>query len=457
MSEYVFSVGADSGDRKAAVEAALGWLSSFLNDFACSDIYETPPVGHIGSNYMNAVAIGKCDLEPEDVEKLCKDYELRNGRDEEARREGHVPIDIDIVMEDGEVVRPKDYNCKFFKTGYRKLRPQKHHFLRPNLHLHSHVPLTGIITFIKNWTLPLAILSGIVGYFVYVNIPWLDSTHEFANRSVSVVQPALIFSMLFLTFLSIGPHDLRLTKWHLWNVLIQVALFGVLAYILTLMEHPGLRIILESCMLCLLCPTATAAAVVTRKLGGSAADITAYTILINLAIAVTAPALLPIAHPHEGMDFFSTFVMIMGKVFPLLICPLLLAWVIRRWCPKLQKFLIRFKDLPFYLWAVALAIAIAVTVKAIVHSAVPVEYLGAILVVTIICCIVQFYVGKRIGAKYGQKIECGQALGQKNTVFIIWMGYTFLSPVTAVAGGFYSIWHNIFNSYQLYRHRKEEE
>ena len=34
------------------------------------------------------------------------------------------------------------------------------------------------------------------------------------------------------------------------------------------------------------------------------------------------------------------------------------------------------------------------------------------------------------------------------------MAYTFLTPITAIAGGFYSVWHNIFNSYQLYRKRK---
>ena len=37
------------------------------------------------------------------------------------------------------------------------------------------------------------------------------------------------------------------------------------------------------------------------------------------------------------------------------------------------------------------------------------------------------------------------------------MGYTFFTPITAVAGGFYSIWHNVINSYQLYQHRKQEE
>jgi len=330
-------------------------------------------------------------------------------------------------------------------------------FLRPNVHSHDPLNVTRVVTFIKNWTLPLAILSGIAAYFAYVNIPWLDSTHAFAAEAVAIIQPVLIFSMLFLTFLSVGPHDLKLHPWHWWHVCIQLSLFGLLALMLSVTDGESYRIVMECGMLCLLCPTATAAAVVTRKLGGSAASTTTYTILINMGIAVVAPALLPLAHPHPGLGFLPTFMMIIGKVFPLLICPLITAWVVRRFLPGLAARLRRYPNLAFYLWAVALAIAIAVTVKAIVHSHIQPSYMFVIAVVTLGCCIMQFYVGKLIGRRYGQTIEGGQALGQKNTVFIIWMGYTFLSPVTAVAGGFYSVWHNIFNSYQLYRQRQKSD
>lgn len=311
-----------------------------------------------------------------------------------------------------------------------------------------------MLKFIKTWTLPLAILSGIAAYFIYVSIPGLEGTHDMAARIVAVVQPLLIFSMLFLTFLNIGPHDLHFHRWHLWHVLIQIGIFLLVALALTYVGDSHYRILVESAMLCLLCPTATAAAVVTRKLEGDAADITTYTIIINIAIAVTAPVLLPLAHPHPGLTFFPSFRMIIAKVFPMLICPLLAAWMIRRWWPGAAKCLRRYADLPFYLWAVALALAIAVTVKAIMHSDVPAVYQVAIAAVSLVCCLFQFYVGRKIGIHYGKQIEGAQALGQKNTVFIIWLGYTFLSPVTAIAGGMYSIWHNIYNSWQLYRHQQ---
>ena len=47
-------------------------------------------------------------------------------------------------------------------------------------------------------------------------------------------------------------------------------------------------------------------------------------------------------------------------------------------------------------------------------------------------------------------VTAGQALGQKNSGFLIWLGYSYMTPVTSVAGGLYSIWQNIINSLELY-------
>jgi BASS family bile acid:Na+ symporter len=148
---------------------------------------------------------------------------------------------------------------------------------------------------------------------------------------------------------------------------------------------------------------------------------------------------------------------ILRKIFPLLIFPFLTAWAVRVYLPNLHQKFIECRDLAFYLWAVALAIAIAVTVRSIVHSDVNPIYEVGIAVVSLICCIAQFTLGKKIGEHYNDRIGGGQSLGQKNTVFSIWLGATFLNPVTAMAGGFYSVWHNVVNSYQLYKKRKQNE
>lgn len=312
----------------------------------------------------------------------------------------------------------------------------------------------SIITFLKTWTLPVSMIAGAASYFIYVNLPFLAPTRPYANTVVAVIQPVLIFSMLFLTFCKISFKELKLKRWHLWHAMIQIMLFATMAGILIIFPVVHSRVLIESAMLCLLCPTATAAAVVTSKLGGSAASTTTYTIIINLLVAITAPLFLPLAHPHVGLTFLPTFNMILHKVFPMLICPLMAAWFVRKFCPFIHQMMTRTKDLSFYIWAVSLAIAIAVTVKAIVHSTVPAKYQFGIATVSLICCLFQFAIGKYIGRRYDEEMEGGQALGQKNTVFIIWLGYTFLSPVTAVAGGFYSVWHNVINSWQLYKRKK---
>ena len=314
-----------------------------------------------------------------------------------------------------------------------------------------------IVQFMKDWTLIIAILSGILGYFAYVSIPFLDSTHQIVSDIVAVLQPLLIFFMLFLTFCRINPRHLRLSPWHGWLLLIQGGLFTVGGLLLAVWTDCPARVELEGAMICLICPTATASAVIVKKLDGSVAAVTTYLVLINLLVAIIVPILAPWAHPQPGINVLAASAMILAKVFPLLLLPLIAALLVRYLSPKLHFKLTHLTWLSFYLWAVALSLAIAVTVRSIVHSSVPVSTMWILVAISLVCCIFQFWAGRKIGAKYGDKITAGQALGQKNTVLAIWMGYTFFSPVTAMCGGFYSIWHNVINSWQLYEHKKKEQ
>lgn len=317
--------------------------------------------------------------------------------------------------------------------------------------------MSRITQFAKDWTLVIAIIAGIAGYFLYVSIPWLDNTHHAANTIVSFLQPVLIFCMLFLTFTKINIRGLRLRRWHLWLLLIQGGLFTLIGCILIILPHSSLRVILEGAMLLLICPTATAGAVVTRKLGGNVNDITTYTILINLLAALLIPILVPLVHPHPNLDIVNASLLILGKVFPLLLLPLIAAVLVKKFFPQLGHKLAQMQELSFYLWAVALSLAIAVTTRSIIHSTVTLSTQLWLVAVSIVCCLFQFGIGRKIGGVYGDKITAGQSMGQKNTVFAIWLGYTFFSPVTSIAGGFYSIWHNLINTRKLYLHKKEEK
>lgn len=313
--------------------------------------------------------------------------------------------------------------------------------------------------FLRDWSLPIAMIGGVAMYLLYVNIPMFDATHAFAMQVVGVLQPLLIFLMLFVTFCKVRYNELKPRSWHFILLAFQLLVFiGISLFIAVFRTiSPAVRVLLEAAMLCLLCPTATAAAVITAKLGGSAASLITYTMLINVSVAAVAPFFITLSHPVEGVSFLSSFLLIMSKVFPLLLLPLLCAEMLRKFAPRLHDmFVTSGRNLPFYLWLVALSLAIAMTARAIAHTNLSWLVMMGIAVVSLVCCLAQFAIGRAVAARYGERITGGQALGQKNTVFAIWFAYTFLTPVTAIAGGFYSLWHNIVNTRQLYKHNHKK-
>ena len=317
----------------------------------------------------------------------------------------------------------------------------------------------GFHKVLRDWSLPIAMLGGVVMYLLYTNIPLFDGTHNFVSSVISILQPTLIFAMLFVTFCKVKVKELKPSKWHLWLLAFQILSF--IGISLTIAFVPRMtvtvRVLLEAAMMCLLCPTATAAAVITARLGGNSASLISYTMQINIAVALVAPLFLALSHPVEGMSLASSFLLILGKVFPLLLCPLLCAEAVRKFIPRLHTLLVtKGRNLPFYLWLVALSLAIAMTTRAIAHSNLPIWVMAGIALVSLVCCVVQFAFGRYIGRRNGEIIAGGQSLGQKNTVFAIWFACTFLTPVTAIAGGFYSLWHNLVNTWQLYKYNHRD-
>ncbi|GHT37053.1 transporter [Bacteroidia bacterium] len=267
---------------------------------------------------------------------------------------------------------------------------------------------------------------------------------------LSFITPYLIFTMLFLTFCKLPPRDIHLHPAHLWLLLIQ--LIGCLVtYALVQIYDP---IVAQGAFMCVLVPTATAAAVVTGLLGGNVAFLTTYLMLCNTAVAIVAPLLLPLVGSHPE-PFINVFLLICKQVGPILICPLLLAWLIRYTLPKVNEKLISIHNLSFYLWAVALTVVTAQMVnffmKEETHNY-KVEI--SLAIASLIICVSQFIIGRRIGRHYGDPVSSGQGLGQKNTILAMWMSQAYLNPLSSIGPATYILWQNIINSYQLWLRNK---
>lgn len=311
----------------------------------------------------------------------------------------------------------------------------------------------------RDWKLPISMTLGVIIYFVFRALPLPAEVRQCAFVAVSRwIQPILLFLMLFLSFIKVKPSELRPHRWHLRVLGEQALWFVVFSLLAMLASNEGVKVLCEGAMLAFICPTATASAVITSKLGGSTSGVVTYLLLCNLMVSLLAPLFLTLVEPHAELSFLTSLFMIMGKVFPLLLSPLIIAWVVRYLLPGFHRWLLKFPDLAFNIWFVSLALAITVTVRSIMHSNVSYWYLIGLAIVSCVCCLVQFWRGRTIGDKFGHEaaVTAGQAFGQKNTVFIIWLGLVFLNPVTSVVGGFYSVWHNTVNSWQLYKVRKHD-
>lgn len=300
--------------------------------------------------------------------------------------------------------------------------------------------MKAILKFIKDWTLPLAIITGAI-------------FHDFFDI-LAPITPYLIFCMLMLTFCKLSPRKVRLSALHLWLIAIQ--LIGCLAVYFSLYKYN--RILAEGAMICVLAPTATSAAVITGMLGGSVASITTYTLVGNLMVAAAAPIIFSFIGTHSDLVFMDSFLQICLKVGPLLILPLLAAWGMQKFTPKIHKKLLSFHGLSFYLWAFALMVVMGRTVCYLINQENPditTEIL--IAVASLIICCVQFFVGRKIGGKYKKAIAGGQGLMQKNTILAIWMAQVFLNPVASIGPASYILWQNSINSWQLWKRRRKVE
>ena len=131
--------------------------------------------------------------------------------------------------------------------------------------------------------------------------------------------------------------------------------------------------------------------------------------------------------------------------------PLAVALCLRRWLPRVHREIGSRQGISFYIWSVSLFIVVGRAVSFVMSE--PADRIPEMILLAVGSCAVccgQFYIGRRIGARYGDKIAGAQGLGQKNTVLAVWMALTFLHPVASVAPASYVAWQNTINSLQLY-------
>lgn len=117
----VLGLGSNSVDSERQMRQCIQWLTASFRSVMASTVYSTPALNGVDADYLNAVAVVVCDVDCQEFNARLKRYEQSCGRTSESKKHGMVPIDVDIVLFDGRVLRPADYGRYYFARGWDEL------------------------------------------------------------------------------------------------------------------------------------------------------------------------------------------------------------------------------------------------------------------------------------------------------------------------------------------------
>lgn len=289
---------------------------------------------------------------------------------------------------------------------------------------------------LRPFVLPFAILAGLLFHSQLVQVRELT--------------PYLIFTILLLNYVAVDMKKLRLTMLDFWIMLFQIVVSLGSYYLAKALGAS--EFVAQGILGGVLCPVAASSVVIATMLGANRETVTTYTIVGNMMVAIVAPIYFSFIGKLQDLPLLQSMWLIFRRIAPTIALPFFVALFLQRIAPKANAFLCRYKGVSFYLWAAALTITLGQTIDFMFLNGR--EELPGILILggaSIFFCIVQFAVGKWLGGKYGDRVAGGQLLGQKNSAMGIWIANTYLLPLASVFPALYSIWQNLFNSWQLWK------
>ncbi|WP_234394761.1 2-amino-4-hydroxy-6-hydroxymethyldihydropteridine diphosphokinase [Porphyromonas cangingivalis] len=118
-SIYYLSIGTDQSESKHLATLRRLITETWPEGEMC-DFYSTPDAtGKTSKIYANTVLRIESPITATELSTVAKSLEARMGR---TKGSTDVPLDIDIVVQDGNILRPKDYGQEYFRRGYELLR-----------------------------------------------------------------------------------------------------------------------------------------------------------------------------------------------------------------------------------------------------------------------------------------------------------------------------------------------
>lgn len=125
LHKAVLSLGSNVyGSRSNNLMGALNMIGRNIGRITdVSNFYETQPYGPNSGNtpYLNAVAIVETPFCKDKIESQLKDIEDATGRDRMSTNH-NITIDIDLVILDGQILRPCEIERDYFIRGWKEVK-----------------------------------------------------------------------------------------------------------------------------------------------------------------------------------------------------------------------------------------------------------------------------------------------------------------------------------------------
>ena len=291
-------------------------------------------------------------------------------------------------------------------------------------------------SFWKSYNKVLGLLLGIV---LGVSFPQFHTLAAYLQ--------VLLMLMLFFSFLDINIQPESFHKGVIWVVLANIAVAFTAYWILRPFD---LNLALAA-FITGIAPTAIAAPVIIGFIQGQVEYVVGSVFVSNVVMSLVLPVALPFV---VGNAMEISVWQVLKPVLVTMFVPLILAGMSRFLPQQAQSVIRRGKAFSFPLWLAALLITCAKAADFLRNDVTAsISTVLSIALISLVICIVNFSFGAYLGG--GQfRQESSQSLGQKNNSFVIWIALTFLNPLVAMGPTFYILYHNLYNSWQIYRFEK---
>lgn len=123
MSKALLSLGANTPDKKQRLADAMLAIAQIAHIENQTPIYETAAEGSVATlPYANALMLIETSAEYEALRATFKQWERNAGRTPESKAQGLIPLDIDIVVWDEQVIKERDMEFEYMKLGMKLLK-----------------------------------------------------------------------------------------------------------------------------------------------------------------------------------------------------------------------------------------------------------------------------------------------------------------------------------------------